>query len=176
MFIQFCLNLSIWMCRFDMVIILGFLMCTFLKYVHLLISVTTTSATMTLETGDVKLISSPRWPENYPYYTYRSFTVYAPQNSIVKLEVLDLHLRSSCSYDTLTIYDGKTIHLIRYELFSIKYNVPMQVANWPDSFCKQKWQYCTIFNKATSLWRECESNAFIWGSCNCILDETMHLR
>ena len=98
-------------------------MCTFVN-VHLLILVTTTSSTMTLQTGDVKLISSPHWPGGYPYYTYRSFTVYAPQYSVVKLEVLYLHLRSSCSYDTLTIYDGKTVHLIRYKLFSIKYNVP----------------------------------------------------
>ena len=109
---------------FGMVIIYLHCKCSFV------ISVTTSSSTLHLQTGDVRLISSPGWPGTYPSYTSRTFRVYSPQYSVVKLEVLDLHLRSSCSYDYLTVYDGK---LVQYNFFHLQhfasFSLIMQINN-----------------------------------------------
>ena len=70
--------------------------------------VTTNSSTIVLEPSyDVQLISSPGYPGNYPSYTERRFVVVAPEGYNVKLEVLDLYIRSGCYYSYIYIYEGK---------------------------------------------------------------------
>ena len=70
--------------------------------------VITSSTTVELNnTSDFRAFTSPNWPSNYPNYAYQRFTIYSPVGTIVKLEVLDLQLQGSCSYDTVTVYDGR---------------------------------------------------------------------
>ena len=72
------------------------------------ILVTTTSSPITLTTAEqFHAISSPNYPGNYPNDVDRTFIIRTPVGSSVKLVILDLSIESSCSYDTLRIYDGK---------------------------------------------------------------------
>ena len=74
-----------------------------------LILVTTNSSTIRLNNGEVKLISSPRWPRSYYGRDVRTFTIYSPENTSVKLAVLDLVIERHCNFDTIRIYDGEYI-------------------------------------------------------------------
>ena len=71
------------------------------------ISVTAIGSSISLGNDDVRLISSPFWPNDYPASTIRTTVVRSPVGSSIKLVILDLSLESSCSYDTVGIYDGK---------------------------------------------------------------------
>ena len=72
------------------------------------ISVTTASSIITMSTTEqFHAISSPNYPRNYPNYADRTITIRSPVGTGVQLDILDLEIESSCSYDTLRIYDGK---------------------------------------------------------------------
>ena len=72
------------------------------------LSVITSSRTVHLDdVNDFRAFTSPNWPSYYPNNAYQRFTVYSPVGTVVKLEVLSLKLQGSCSYDTITFYDGK---------------------------------------------------------------------
>ena len=70
------------------------------------ISVISASSSVSLEIDDVKLISSPNWPQDYPDNADRTYTIYSPEGSSVKVLVLDLLLEGICDFDTVYIYDG----------------------------------------------------------------------
>ena len=76
--------------------------------IFFLFLVITSSSTVHLNnTNHFRTFTSLNWPYDYPNHAYQRFTIYSPVNTVVKLEVLDLELENSCSYDTITIYDGK---------------------------------------------------------------------
>ena len=65
------------------------------------------STTVLGNKNDLKVLSSPGYPSNYPHNTYITFIVYSPEGSNVKLEFLDLYIESYCD-DPIYIYDGKS--------------------------------------------------------------------
>ena len=74
---------------------------------YIFVLVTTNSSTLVLEpSNDVRLISTPGYPGYYPSYTNRRFVVVVPEGYNVKLNVLDLYIRSGCYNDYIDIYDG----------------------------------------------------------------------
>ena len=78
------------------------------KHIFFSFPVITSSTTVQLDdVSDFRSFTSPNWPNRYPNNAHRRFTIYSPVGTLVKLEVLDLELEGSCSYDTITIYDGE---------------------------------------------------------------------
>ena len=76
----------------------------------LIILVTTNRGSITLETSDVRLISSANWPDNYPNRVDDwTLTIHSPEGTGVRLDVLDLSLNKLYFYsdDVLTVYDGE---------------------------------------------------------------------
>ena len=73
-------------------------------------SVISSSTTVELdEVNDFRSFTSPRWPNSYPNNAYQRFSIYSAVGTVIKLEVLDLDLEGSCSYDTIVIYDGEQL-------------------------------------------------------------------
>ena len=74
------------------------------------ILVTNSDATITLSsTDDVKLITSPDWPDPYPNNANITVVIDSPDGSTIKLTVLNLELEEPCGIDNLIIYDGKLV-------------------------------------------------------------------
>ena len=70
--------------------------------------VTEMASTVTLtNANDIRLISSPNWPEPYPSNTNVSITVNSPEGSMIRLTVLDLDLPGGCEDDSLTVDKGR---------------------------------------------------------------------
>ena len=57
-------------------------------------------------------ISSPYYPSNYPNYADKTITIRSPVGTSVQLDILDLEIENSCSWDTLRIYDGKLFKVV----------------------------------------------------------------
>ena len=65
-------------------------------------------------------ISSPNYPSNYPNYADKTITIRSPVGTGVQLDILDLGIESSCSYDTLRIYYGKLFNVMSGMLLKTK--------------------------------------------------------
>ena len=64
-------------------------------------------STIVLENiNDLKVLSSPDYPDNYPSNANVTFIVLAPQDSFVKLDFLELNIHSGCD-DKIVTFDGK---------------------------------------------------------------------
>ena len=78
-----------------------------LKNALIILVVTDESSTTILgNENDLKVLTSPDYPSNYPHNTYITFTVYSPEGSNVKVDILDLYIEYYCD-DPIYIYDGK---------------------------------------------------------------------
>ena len=70
-------------------------------------SVADESSIIVLENiNDLKVLSSPDYPYNYPSNADVTFIVLAPEGSFVKLDFLELDLPSECD-DKIETFDGK---------------------------------------------------------------------
>ena len=70
-------------------------------------SVADESSTIILENvDDLKVLSSPDYPNNYPHNASVTFTVLSPKDSIVKLDFLELSVHSGCD-DRIELFNGK---------------------------------------------------------------------
>ena len=56
--------------------------------------------------NDLKVLSSPGYPDNYPANANVTFTVLSPEGIFVKLDFLDLHIHPNCD-DRIETFDGK---------------------------------------------------------------------
>ena len=65
------------------------------------------SSNITLRQDDVKLISSPDWPGEFPAINYWTFVIHSPQNTSVKLTILDMNMKGKCDHFNLTVFEGK---------------------------------------------------------------------
>ena len=83
-------------------------------------SVNTNSSTIELVSSGVQLISSPGYPRYYPSYTQKAFFIVAPEGYTIKLNVLDFDIRSGCSYNRISIYDG-IFRILKFILSQLKH-------------------------------------------------------
>ena len=81
--------------------------CLFKTYLYLFAVITSSTTVYLDDVSDFRSFTSPNWPSNYPNNAYQRFTIFSPVGTVVKLEVLYLELESSCSWDSITIYDGE---------------------------------------------------------------------
>ena len=66
------------------------------------------STTILRNENDLKVFTSPGYPNNFPHNTYIEFTVHSAERSYVKLDFLDLHIETfSFCNNPIRIYDGK---------------------------------------------------------------------
>ena len=66
------------------------------------------TSTIVLEkVNDVKALSTPGYPNDYPANAKITFTVLSPEGSRIKLDFLNLFLSSGCE-DRINTYDGKS--------------------------------------------------------------------
>ena len=78
-----------------------------IKILKSFVLVTNMDSNITLSSrDDIKLISSPDWPDPYPNDATVVMEINSPENTIIKLTVLDLELERPCGNDNLLIIDG----------------------------------------------------------------------
>ena len=66
------------------------------------------TSTIVLEkVNDVKALSTPGYPNDYPANAYIRFIVLSPAGSVIKLDFLNLFLSSGCE-DRINTYDGES--------------------------------------------------------------------
>ena len=73
----------------------------------LCIAVISLSSNISLEHDDVKLISSPDWPGEFPAKNYRTFVIHSTEGTSVKLTVLYLNVAGKCDHFNVTVFEGE---------------------------------------------------------------------